>query len=215
MNNNIKTLKDYPEAFQYAGTSISFETMTGLMPDNQIDYYSVAHNMISPYYGKLIREESDKKVISYGLSSYGYDLRLGYKFKIFTNVNNCLVDPKEIDQKAFCEAEGDHIIIPPNSFILAHSLEKITMPPNVTGLVLSKSTYARAGINCLATPLEAGWSGYVTLEFANTTSLPVKMYAGEGCCQVLFFASHECDTTYADRGGKYMNQPAEPVLGKA
>lgn len=152
-----------------------------------------------------------KKVISFGLSSYGYDFRLGNKFKIFTNVNNSIVDPKNFDTSAFVDFEGDVCIIPPNSFVLASTLEKVNMPRNVTGVVLGKSTYARCGISCLATPLEAGWSGHVTLEFANTTPLPAKLYAGEGCCQVVFYAGEAPLVSYADRGGKYMNQAAEPV----
>lgn len=191
------------------------KTSTGLMPDNQITYFAEKEDMIVPFSSELIRVDEDGgNVISYGLSSYGYDVRLGNKFKIFTNVNNSLIDPKNIDVNAFINVEGDYIIIPPNSFILAYSLEKIKMPDHVTGLVLSKSTYARAGINCLATPLEPGWEGHITLEYSNNTNLPVKMYAGEGCCQVLFFAANPCDVTYEDRSGKYMNQPAEPVIGK-
>lgn len=156
----------------------------------------------------------EKKVISYGLSSYGYDLRLDRKFKVFTNVNTGIIDPKEFDDKSFVDQEGDYVIIPPNSFILGSSMEKINMPDDVTGVVLGKSTYARTGINCIATPLEAGWSGYVTLEFANSTPLPVKMYAGEGCCQVLFFRGNSCMTTYADRMGKYQDQGPGPVVSK-
>lgn len=189
---------------------------TGLLPDYEIEMHVEEHGMISPFENKLIREDSEgNKVISYGLSSYGYDIRLGNKFKIFTNVNNAIVDPKQDDPKAYVEVESDTIIIPPNSFILAHSMERFKIPRDVSALVTSKSTYARNGNVCIATPLEAGWEGYVTLEFANTTPTAIKMYAGEGCAQVLFFKSFPCKTSYADRGGKYMNQPAEPVPGKA
>lgn len=192
------------------------ELAQGLMPDNQIRHFALNHNMIEPFTDGLVRESDlGEGIISYGLSSYGYDIRLGNKFKVFTNVNTTVVDPKAIDKTAFIDIETDVIIIPPNSFILAYSLEKIKMPANAAAIVLSKSTYARAGVICLATPLEPEWEGHVTLEFANTTNLPVKMYAGEGCCQILFLASNPCDTTYADRGGKYMHQAAEPVLGKA
>jgi dCTP deaminase len=153
-----------------------------------------------------------KKVVSYGLSSYGYDLRIGNKFKIFTNINSTVIDPKNFDERNFVEFEGDVCIIPPNSFVLAYSLEKIRMPRNVTGNVLGKSTYARCGISCLATPLEAGWEGHVTLEFANTTPLPAKLYAFEGAAQIEFFeGSDACEVSYADRKGKYMDQEAAPV----
>lgn len=178
--------------------------------------------LITPFVDHLVSVEQHetmlltefKKVLTWGLSSFGYDLRLGNKFKIFTNVSSSIIDPKAFNEDVFIEHEGDTCIIPPNSFILAHSLEKLTMPRNITGLVIGKSTFARVGVNCLATPLEAGWSGYVTLEFSNTTPLPVKMYAGEGCCQVLFMKGNDCLTSYADRNGKYQNQPAEPVLPK-
>lgn len=161
--------------------------------------------------GEMRSYRKTEKIISYGQSSFGYDLRLGRKFKIFTNVNNSIVDPKRFDDKSFVDFEGDVCIIPPNSFVLASSLEKINMPRNLTGVVLGKSTYARCGISTLATPLEGGWSGHVTLEFANTTPLPAMLYAGEGCCQVLFYEGEQPLVSYADRGGKYMNQPDEPV----
>lgn len=161
----------------------------------------------------LIKE----KIISYGTSSYGYDLRCGHKFKIFSNINAAIVDPKGLDPQSFVDVEvqndGDYIIVPPNGFALTYSLEHIKMPKDVTGVVLGKSTYARTGLICIATPLEAGWEGYVTLEFANSTPLPMKLYAGEGCCQVLFHrGAVQCEVSYADRNGKYMNQPAEVVL---
>lgn len=148
-----------------------------------------------------------KKVISYGLSSMGYDLRVGNKFYIFTNINSTIIDPKAFDLNNYVEFIGDVCIIPPNSFVLAHSIEYLRLPDDVLGEVLSKSTYARCGINCLATPLEPGWEGHVTLEFANNTNLPAMLYAGEGACQVLFQqASERPRTTYGDRGGKYQKQ---------
>lgn len=148
-----------------------------------------------------------KKVISYGLSSMGYDLRVGNKFYIFTNINTTVIDPKSFDLKNYVEYEGEVCIIPPNSFVLARSIEYLKMPPNVLGEVLSKSTYARCGLNCLATPLEPGWEGHVTLEFANNTSSPAMLYAGEGACQVLFHEASETPrVTYADRKGKYQGQ---------
>lgn len=159
-----------------------------------------------------------QKMISAGLSSFGYDLRLGHKFKVFTNMNATVVDPKNFDNAAFVEVEvpevGGEIIIPPNSFILGYSLEYIRMPDDVAGQVLGKSTIARMGINCLATPLEPGWCGNVTLEFSNSTPLPAKLYVGEGACQVLFHKGERPRVTYGDRGGKYQNQAAEPVVSK-
>lgn len=197
-------------------TNYRLNVQSGLLPDWEISHRSITDGMIEPFVGSLVRvNEQGEKVISYGLSSYGYDIRLGNKFKIFTNVNNAVVDPKQDDPRAYVEVESDTIIIPPNSFILAHSVERFKIPSDVLGLVMSKSTYARNGNVCIATPLEPGWEGYITLEFANTTPTAIKMYAGEGCAQVLFMKSTECDVSYADRGGKYMNQPAEPVTGKA
>ena len=170
--------------------------------------------MISPFNDKLINKKDDERVISYGLSSYGYDLRIGNHFRIFTNINNTVINPKNFDERSFVDFVGDVCIIPPNSFVLAYSLEEIDLPRNITGLVIGKSTYARTGINCICTPLEAGWKGHVTLEFANTTPLPAMMFANEGACQVLFFEGEDCITSYADRGGKYMNQAAMPVIPK-
>lgn len=170
--------------------------------------------MIEPFTNRCVREEEGKKIISYGLSSYGYDLRIGNKFKIFTNINSTVINPKDFDKRSFVDFEGDVCIIPPNSFVLAASLEYIRMPRNVTGVVLGKSTYARTGIVCIATPLEAEWEGHVTLEFANTTPLPAMLFANEGAAQVLFFDGEECLTSYADRGGKYQCQEAGPVLPK-
>lgn len=148
-----------------------------------------------------------KKVISYGLSSYGYDVRIADEFKIFTDINSQTLDPKELDERCFTDFKGDVCRIPPNSFVLARSLEYIRMPPMTTGEVLGKSTYARIGCVCIATPLEAGWEGHITLEFANTTRLPMKLYAGEGAAQILFHQGDvQCRVSYADRKGKYMHQ---------
>lgn len=170
--------------------------------------------MITPFVNYQNRINfAGEKIISYGLSSYGYDLRIGNKFKIFTNALSAVVDPKNIDEKSFIDFEGDVCIIPPNSFVLAHSLEYMVMPHNVTGVVLGKSTYARAGLVCIATPLEAGWEGQVTLEYANTTPLPVMLYANEGAAQVLFYLGDPCRTSYADRNGKYQGQTGI-TLGK-
>lgn len=169
----------------------------------------------SPESGDFTMEGAHEKIISYGLSSFGYDLRLGHKFKVFSNINATHVDPKCFDKGNFVEREvekvGDYITIPPNSFILGYSLEYLRMPDDVVGQVIGKSTIARSGINCICTPLEPGWEGHVTLEFANCTPLPARMYVGEGCCQVMFFRGERPDVTYGDRGGKYQNQGADAV----
>lgn len=161
------------------------------------------HGMIDPY----ISELNKSGVISYGPSSYGYDIRVADEFKIFHNVNSTVVDPKNFDSRSFVEFTGDICTIPPNSFALARSVEYMRMPRNVTGVVLGKSTYARCGIVTNFTPLEAGWEGHITIEISNTTPLPARIYANEGIAQVLFFESDEqCRTSYADRSGKYQGQ---------
>ena len=168
--------------------------------------------LITRFSDKQVRVNArGESIISYGLSSYGYDLRVGNQFKIFTNAFNTVINPKDFSDRSFVDHTGDVCIIPPNSFVLAASAEKISMPENLVGVVLGKSTYARCGIECLATPLEPGWEGYVTLEFANTTPLPAMLFAGEGACQVLFFQGEKCMTSYADRKGKYQNQVSGPV----
>lgn len=179
--------------------------------DASIDWKPMLENFVDH---QIRQDQLNNKVISYGVSSYGYDLRAAPEFKIFTNVNSAVVDPKQFDENSFVHVNSDSVLIPPNSFILTRSLEKFNMPKDVTGVVLGKSTLARVGLNCICTPAEAGWSGYLTLEFANTTPLPVRFYANEGCCQVLFFRGNPCITTYADRAGKYQDQPAEVVLPK-
>jgi dCTP deaminase len=147
------------------------------------------------------------KVVSFGLSSYGYDLRVAKEFKVFTNVHNSIVDPKNFSDNAFVHFEGDICIIPPNSFALARSIEYFRIPRNVLTLCIGKSTYARCGIIVNVTPFEPEWEGYVTLEISNTTPLPAKIYANEGLAQVLFYqADEDCEISYADRRGKYMGQ---------
>ena len=149
------------------------------------------------------------KIISYGTSSYGYDVRCSPEFKIFTNINSAIVDPKNLDERAFEEFSGDRCIIPPNSFILARSVEYLRIPRDVLVVCVGKSTYARVGIVCNVTPLEPEWEGHITLEFSNTTNLPAVMYANEGCAQLLFFQADSndiCETSYLDRGGKYQGQ---------
>nr|MBN1228802.1 dCTP deaminase [Anaerolineae bacterium] len=175
----------------------------GLKADSWIKRMSLEHRMIDPFIEGQVREG----VISYGVSSYGYDIRIADEFKVFTNVNTTIVDPKAFDPGTYVDIKGDVCIIPPNSFVLAHSIETMRMPRNVTGIVLCKSTYIRAGVLIPTTVLEAGWEGIITLEISNVTPLPAKIYAREGIAQVLFFEGDEtCDTSYADRKGKYQNQ---------
>lgn len=181
--------------------------MPSIKADKWIIDESINNGMIYPFESKQVRDVDGKKVISYGVSSYGYDARLSNEFKIFTNVNSSVIDPKNLSISSFVDYTGDTVIIPPNSFILARTVEYFRIPKNVTAICMGKSTYARSGIAVHVTPLEAGWHGHVTLEFSNATPLPVKMYAWEGCVQFLFLEGDEdCMTSYADRGGKYQGQ---------
>jgi dCTP deaminase len=165
------------------------------------------HGMIEPFEPNQVRYVDDRRVISYGLSSYGYDVRCGREFKIFTNVHSAIVDPKNFDDKSFVDHVGDECVIPPNSFALATTVEYFRIPRSVITICLSKSTYARCGIIVNVTPFEPEWEGQVTLEFSNTTNLPAKIYANEGVAQVLFLESDEvCEVSYRDRNGKYMGQ---------
>ena len=165
------------------------------------------HGMISPFEPQMIRERDGEKIVSYGTSSYGYDIRCAPEFKVFTNINSTIVDPKAFDPNSFVEFNGDHCIIPPNSFALARTVEKFKIPKDILVICLGKSTYARCGIIVNVTPLEPGWEGYVTLEFSNTTPLPAKIYANEGVAQFIFLKGKETpEVTYADRKGKYMGQ---------
>lgn len=178
-----------------------------LQSDRWIRQMAKMHGMIDPFVEGLVREVDGKRVVSFGLSSYGYDLRVGNKFKVFTNIYNSLVDPKNFNENAFVDIEGDTCIIPPNSFALAMSIEYFRIPRNVLTLCIGKSTYARCGIIVNVTPFEPEWEGYVTLEISNTTPLPAKIYANEGLAQVLFYqAAEACEVSYADRKGKYMGQ---------
>lgn len=164
---------------------------------------SQVRGMIIPFEKAQVREG----VISYGLSSYGYDVRIADEFKIFTNVYSSIVDPKNFDPKSMVDFKGDVCIIPPNSFVLGRTVERICVPEDVLCICLGKSTYARCGLVVNTTPFEPGWEGYVTLEISNTTPLPAKIYANEGIAQVLFFQSDErCEVSYADKKGKYQNQ---------
>jgi dCTP deaminase len=178
-----------------------------LQSDRWIRKMALEHKMIEPFVDGQIRQHQGTKIVSYGLSSYGYDLRVDRKFKVFTNVHGSVVDPKHFQPNSFVDIEGDTCIIPPNSFALAHSVEYFRIPRNVLTLCVGKSTYARCGIIVNVTPFEPEWEGTVTLEISNTTPLPAKIYAGEGLAQVLFFTGAEvCETSYADRKGKYMKQ---------
>ena len=175
--------------------------------DKWIRRMAESHRMIEPFEARQVREAEGKKIVSYGTSSYGYDIRASDEFKIFTNINSTIVDPKAFDPKSFVDFKGPVCIIPPNSFALARTVEYFRIPRNVLTVCLGKSTYARCGIIVNVTPFEPEWEGYVTLEFSNTTPLPAKIYANEGVAQVLFFESDEvCETSYADRGGKYQGQ---------
>ncbi|MDE2228676.1 MAG: dCTP deaminase [Alphaproteobacteria bacterium] len=174
-----------------------------IMPDKWIREMALARGMIEPFVEKQTRQG----VISYGLSSYGYDARVGRDFKIFTNVSSAVVDPKNFSSESFVDRETDICVVPPNSFALASTIEYFRIPRDVLVICLGKSTYARCGIIVNVTPLEPEWEGHVTIEISNTTPLPARIYAGEGICQFLFFRSDQvCEVSYADRGGKYQKQ---------
>ena len=166
-----------------------------------------AQGMIEPFEPGQVKERDGKRIVSYGTSSYGYDIRCSNEFKVFTNINATIVDPKRFDEKSFVDIRAEECIIPPNSFALARTVEYFRVPNDVLVICLGKSTYARCGIIVNVTPLEPGWEGHVTLEFSNTTPLPAKIYANEGACQFLFLQGNEpCEVSYADRAGKYMGQ---------
>jgi dCTP deaminase len=175
--------------------------------DQWIRRMAAEKRMIEPFEAGQVKEVKGRRVVSYGTSSYGYDIRCSTEFKIFTNINSTIVDPKEFDAKNFVDYTGEVCIIPPNSFALARTVEYFRIPRNVLTICLGKSTYARCGIIVNVTPLEPEWEGHVTLEFSNTTPLPARVYANEGVAQVIFLESDEvCDTSYKDRGGKYQGQ---------
>jgi len=164
---------------------------------------ALEHGMIEPFEDRQVRQG----VVSYGLSSYGYDIRVADEFKVFTNINSTVVDPKNFDARSFVDIKADVCIIPPNSFALAKTVEYFRIPRDVLTVCVGKSTYARCGLIVNVTPFEPEWEGYVTLEISNTTPLPAKVYANEGISQVLFFQSDEmCEVSYADKKGKYQNQ---------
>lgn len=178
--------------------------------DSWIRKMATEHKMIQPFVERQVRQDhtqAENKIISYGVSSYGYDVRCANEFKIFTNINSTIVDPKKFDERSFVDFVGDVCIIPPNSFALARTVEFFKIPRNVLTICLGKSTYARCGIIVNVTPLEPEWEGHVTLEFSNTTPLPAKIYANEGVAQMIFLAADEiCEVSYADRAGKYQGQ---------
>jgi len=176
--------------------------------DKWIRKQAASMGMIEPFEAGQVRvDKNDERIVSFGTSSYGYDVRCADEFKIFTNINHAVVDPKAFDPDSFVDVKADTCIIPPNSFALARTVEYFRIPRNVLTVCLGKSTYARCGIIVNVTPLEPEWEGHVTLEFSNTTPLPAKIYANEGVAQMLFFESDEvCDTSYRDRGGKYQGQ---------
>jgi len=175
----------------------------GIKPDHWIRKMALEEKMIEPF----VEGQVSKGVISYGLSSYGYDIRVSDEFKVFTNVHNSMVDPKNFDEKSFVEIKAPECIIPPNSFALARTIEYFRIPRSTVTICLGKSTYARCGIIVNVTPFEPEWEGFVTLEISNTTPIPAKIYANEGIAQVLFFEADEvCETSYADKKGKYQKQ---------
>jgi dCTP deaminase len=186
-----------------SGAPDLLEATVSVKPDRWIRKMALEHKMIEPFEDRQVREG----VISYGVSSYGYDIRVADDFRIFTNVNSTIVDPKHFDARSLVDFKGPVCIIPPNSFALGRSVEYFRIPRNVLTICLGKSTYARCGIIVNVTPFEPEWEGFVTLEISNTTPLPAKIYANEGLCQVLFFLSDEdCEVSYKDKKGKYQAQ---------
>ena len=195
---NLKTAND-----DEARAARAASMMPGILADHQIRDLSLNEGMIDPF----VEKQNHDGVISYGLSSYGYDARCSSEFKIFTNVDNAIVDPKNFSKDSFVDRDVKECIIPPNSFVLTRSVEYFRIPKDVLVICLGKSTYARCGLIVNVTPLEPGWEGHVTLEISNTTPLPAKVYANEGVAQSLFFkGSDKCEVSYADRAGKYMGQ---------
>jgi len=175
--------------------------------DRWIRRMAAEHGMIEPFEPGQVKQINGRPIVSYGTSSYGYDVRCANEFKLFTDINTTIVDPKTFDPNSFVEVKGDSCIIPPNSFALARTVEYFRIPRSVLTICLGKSTYARCGIIVNVTPLEPEWEGHVTLEFSNTTPLPARIYANEGVAQMLFLESDEvCETSYRDRGGKYQGQ---------
>jgi dCTP deaminase len=185
----------------------SKEGRVSIKSDQWIQRMAIEHGMIEPYEPGQVRDRGLDRIVSFGTSSYGYDVRCADEFKIFTNINSAIVDPKNFDANSFVDVQSDVCIIPPNSFALARTVEYFRIPRKILTVCVGKSTYARCGIIVNVTPLEPEWEGHVTLEFSNTTPLPAKVYANEGVAQVLFFESDEvCAVSYKDRAGKYQGQ---------
>ncbi len=184
--------------------------MSGIKSDQWIRQQAQQHQMIEPFEpGQVRQDDQGHKIVSYGTSSYGYDVCCAEEFKVFTNVHSTVIDPKNFDDRSFIDIKSDVCVIPPNSFALARTVEYFKIPRDILVVCLGKSTYARCGIIVNVTPLEPEWEGHVTLEFSNTTNLPAKIYANEGVAQMLFFQSDSddvCQTSYKDRGGKYQGQ---------
>ncbi|MFK8040211.1 MAG: dCTP deaminase [Rickettsiaceae bacterium] len=178
-----------------------------VMSDKWLKKMATDYDMINPFVDSQVSKHQENRMISYGLSSYGYDARVSNEFKVFTNINSTIIDPKNFDQSSMIDKVTNKCIIPPNGFALSRTVEYFKIPENVIVVCLGKSTYARCGIIINVTPLEPGWEGYITLECSNTTSLPVVIHANEGICQLLFFQGNEpCAVSYKQRNGKYMNQ---------
>lgn len=179
-----------------------------ILSDREIENRVIAEQMIHPFEREQVRYgKNTERLLSYGLSSYGYDVRCANEFKVFTNIHSAIVDPKNFDKRSFVTIRGDECIIPPNSFALARTVECFRIPRDILAICVGKSTYARCGIIVNVTPLEPEWVGYVTLEFSNTTNLPAKIYANEGVAQMLFFKADDvCSVSYKDKGGKYQRQ---------
>jgi len=196
-----------------------YQTYFGIMNDQMMmfldDSLPKDSKLISPYFCESIREKNGEKIASYGQSSFGYDIRAADEFKIYSNVNAVINDPKNITEDNFINVKGKgHVIIPPNAYVLTRSMEKFNLPRDITGVAWGKSTLARAGLIVNVTPLEAGWEGYLTIEISNATPMPAKLYAEEGVAQIVFFKGEECKVSYLDRKGKYQGQGAEIVLPK-
>ena len=184
-----------------------YNTNMAIKSDKWIKEMAVSHGMIEPFQENQVKSNGNGRIVSYGTSSYGYDVRCADEFKVFTNINSSMVDPKNFDDQSFVDIKSDVCTIPPNSFALARTVEYFRIPRQILTLCLGKSTYARCGIIVNVTPLEPEWEGHVTLEFSNTTSLPAKIYANEGVAQFIFLESDEvCETSYKDRDGKYQGQ---------
>jgi len=194
-------------AFAQIARTSNKEYVMAIKSDGWIQRMASEMGMIEPFEREQVRTVNGQRVISFGTSSYGYDVRCADEFKVFTNIHSATVDPKAFDENSFVDVKSDVCVIPPNSFALARTVEYFRIPRSVLTICLGKSTYARCGIIVNVTPLEPEWEGHVTLEFSNTTTLPAKIYANEGVAQMLFFESDEiCQTSYLDRGGKYQGQ---------